>query len=373
MRLAWCRSTAHRPTPTSSSAQLDDSAALIAELRSRHDITRFDRRTVHDLVRLDFRQPFDLCIYELADTDDDAFLWPYVMHYPGIVRLRSASLHHSRDASLVRQRRGRDREAELAFGRGDLTASAIVASRVVVVADAYHAAALEREYPDATIRVAPIGVNGAAAHRLNGDTPTPDDISIGVFDHPLRHTIVEAVARAGGAGARLELLDGSSPERVLDEADVVLFLPWPPSDDLTPAIAALAEGRPLVMFETHASAGWPMLDPQTWLTRGIDVSDAPIAIAIDPRDESHSLALALRRLAADPALRAELGRSAHEWWQRHATVAHVVDAWTAILEEAAAIATPQHPSNWPAHLTADGTARARELLAPFEASVDFLE
>ena len=362
MRLAWCRSTAHR-----------DTAALIAELRSRHDITLFDRRTVHDLVRLDFRQPFDLCVYELADTDDDAFLWPYVMHYPGIVRLRSASLHHSRGTWLARHSRGRDREAELAFGRGDLTASAIVASRVVVVADAYHAAALEREYPDATIRVAPIGLNGAAAHRLKGDTKTPDEMSIGVLDRPLRHTIVEAVARARGAGARLELLDGSSPDRVLDEADVVLFLPWPPSDDLTPAVAALADGRPLVMFETHASAGWPMLDPQTWLTRGIDVSDAPIAIAIDPRDESHSLALALRRLAADPTLRDELGRSAHDWWQRHATVAHAVDAWTAIVEDAAALAAPQHPRDWPAHLTADGTARARELLAPFGASVDFLE
>jgi hypothetical protein len=160
---------------------------------------------------------------------------------------------------------------------------------------------------------------------------------------------------------------------VLDEADVVLFLPWPPSDDLTPAVAALADGRPLVMFETHASAGWPMLDPQTWLTRGIDVSDAPIAIAIDPRDESHSLALALRRLAADPALRDELGRSAHDWWQRHATVAHAVDAWTAIVEDAAALAAPRHPRDWPAHLTADGTARARALLAPFGASVDFLE
>ena len=389
MRLAWCQSMSRRPASTSLSDArrapservdvtpvegIDDSAALIAQLRSRHDVTLFERHSIHDLVRLHFRQPFDLCIYELADTDDSAFLWPYVMHYPGVVRLRSASLHHSRGDSLARQRRGRDRDAELAFGRGDLTAAAIVASRCVVVADEYQAAALQHDYPDSRIRVAPIGVKEVGrGERFQPKTPDDGMIRIGVLAHPLRRTIVEGIDRARGAGAPIEVAQLSSADRVLDEADVALFLPWLPSDDLTPAIAALAAGRPLVAFETPATAAWPVLDPQTWLMRGIDVSDPPIAVTIDPRDESHSLALALRRLATDPTLRDELGRSAHEWWRRHATVAHAVDAWSAIVQEAAALAPPRHPPNWPAHLTADGTARARELLAPFGVSVDFLE
>ena len=90
MRLAWCRPT------TDLSDRLDDTAALITALRSHHDITCVDRTSMHDLVREAFRRPFDLHVYELADTDDHAFIWPYVLHYPGIVRLRSASLHHSR-------------------------------------------------------------------------------------------------------------------------------------------------------------------------------------------------------------------------------------------------------------------------------------
>src|SRR5262245_34826170 len=107
MRLAWCRPT------TTTSDRLDDTAALIAELQSDHEITRLDRTSMHDLVRLDFRAPFDLRVYELADTDEHEFLWPYVFHYPGVLRLRSASLHHSRAASLSRHRRGQDRRAEL--------------------------------------------------------------------------------------------------------------------------------------------------------------------------------------------------------------------------------------------------------------------
>jgi hypothetical protein len=372
MRLAWCHSTVHRPTPASQSV-LDDTAALIAELRARHDITAFDRASVHDLVRLDFRQPFDICVYELADTEDSAFLWPYAMHYPGVVRLRSASLHQSRASSLARQRRGRDRDAELAFGRGDLTASAIAASRSIVVADAYQAAALQRDYPEARVRVAPIGIPDRRAHEQPNTATASGIVRVGVLAHPLRQTIVEAIDRARGAGARVGVVREFVPERMLDAADIVLFLPWPPSDDLTPAIAALAAGRPVVMFETSGSAGWPSLDPQTWLPRGFGHSDAPIAIALDPRDETHSLARALRRLATDATLRRELGLAAREWWQRHSTVAHAVDAWVDILQETAAIAPPPRPHGWPRHLTADGTDRAREWLAPFGVSVDFLE
>jgi hypothetical protein len=102
------------------------------------------------------------------------------------------------------------------------------------------------------------------------------------------------------------------------------------------------------------------------------VSDAPIAIAIDPRDEEHSLMLALRRLARDAGLRRDLATAAQAWWAARATVDHAVAAWQSILHEAAAIAPPPHPLGWPPHLTADGTERARQLLGEFAVSVDFL-
>ena len=184
---------------------------------------------------------------------------------------------------------------------------------------------------------------------------------------------MSAVQRAVESGANLELLTDTSPDRVLDESDVVLYLPWPPREELTPAIAAMASRRPLVMFESESSAGWPSLDPQTWQPRGFDTHEAPIAIAIDPRDEEHSLVLALRRLARDASLRDQLANPAETWWRRRATLSHAVAAWNAILREAAATEAPAHPPGWPPHLTADGTERARERLAEFGVTVDFLE
>jgi hypothetical protein len=366
MRLAWCRAA------TDLSCRIDDTTALVEELRARHDITVIDRHAMHDLVRLSFRQPFDLHVFELADSDDDEALWPYTMHYPGVLRLRSSSLHHSRAASLLRQRRGRDREAELVFGGGDLSAAPIFAARVVVVPDEHRAAAIRRAYPAANVRVAPIGFNegdkGAGEH-----TETMAAcVRVGVLGHPIRRTIVSAATRATESGASIELMTDTSPDRVLDDSDVVLHLPWPANDDLAPAIAALAASRPLVIVESESSAGWPSLDPQTWQPRGFDTRDRPIAVAIDPRDEEHSLMLALRRLANDPSLRRDLASAAHAWWSARATVDHAVAAWQSIIDEAAAIAPPPHPPGWPPHLTADGTERARELLGEFAVAVDFL-
>jgi hypothetical protein len=126
------------------------------------------------------------------------------------------------------------------------------------------------------------------------------------------------------------------------------------------------------MFESESSAGWPSLDPQTWQPRGLDTREAPIAIAIDPRDEEHSLVLALRRLAREPSLRSQLVDAAHAWWANRATVDHAVAAWEAILDDAAATAPPARPTGWPPHLTADGTERARELLGECAVTVDFL-
>src|SRR6185295_3139956 len=98
-------------------------------------------------------------------------------------------------------------------------------------------------------------------------------IRVGVLGHAPRNTIVGAMQRAGESGVNLELLTDTSPDRVLDESDVVLYLPWPPPEELTPAIAAMASRRPLVIFESESSAGWPTLDPQTWQPRGFDTRE----------------------------------------------------------------------------------------------------
>lgn len=94
-------------------------------------------------------------------------------------------------------------------------------------------------------------------------------------------------------------------------------------------------------------------------------SEAPIAVTIDPRDEEHSLMLAIRRLSSDGALRERLGEAAHAWWKSHATPAHAAATWNQILEEAVRLSPPPRPDDWPKQFAEDGTGLAREILSDF--------
>jgi hypothetical protein len=162
-----------------------------------------------------------------------------------------------------------------------------------------------------------------------------------------------------------------------DAREVHEVLHWPPTGDaLTDALAAMAAGKAVVVFETEETADWPALNPQTWQSRnplargaGPFGAAAPIVVSIDPRDEQHSLKLAMRRLSSDAALRNQLGSAAREWWKAHATVAHAAAAWREIIAEARTLQPPPLPADWAPE---DGTARAREILADCGVSVDFL-
>jgi hypothetical protein len=367
MRLAWFRPATHV------SDWLDDTTALVGALGVEHEIEVFDEPRAHDFIRLDFRAPFDLCVFELSDTSQHAFVWPYLLHVPGVLRLRSLSLHTSRAEALRRQHREGDRVLELAFGDRGLITAPVIASRMTVVSDAYAAAALQRAYSAARVRVAPLGigdqvrgqVSGRILHQSQGLTP-----SVGSLNSSRSALIQRALGRARNAGARLALFSGSA-ESVLENADILVVAVWPPADELPTALAGMAARRPVIVLETESTAGWPALDPQTWQPRGW-TGQPPIVVSIDPRDEEHSLALALRRLAADAALRDALGSAAYEWWRHNATLDHAVQAWRSILAEARTLTPAARPPNWPRHLTADGTEHARELLAEFGTTVDFL-
>ena len=97
---------------------------------------------------------------------------------------------------------------------------------------------------------------------------------------------------------------------------MIVSLPWPVTGEAhASALAALAARKPVIVLETTSTAEWPALDPQTWQPRGFS-ADAPIVISLDPRDEEHSLVLAIRRLSSDASLRARLADAAYAWRQR---------------------------------------------------------
>ncbi|HEY6362746.1 MAG TPA: hypothetical protein VIX63_16680 [Vicinamibacterales bacterium] len=361
MRLAWFRAT-----PPDACALLDEGATLIAAMRRIHHIEIVTEADAHDFVWKHDREPYDLCVYEIGTTPAREFPWPYVLHYPGVLILRSMTLADARG-----------------WGR----------SRAIVAADAAVAQSLQADWPEARIRVVPsvplgsdpgsrqwtvgggpdLKPHATLTHAASADCPLPTSdyqgltpARLAILGEGRRDVVERAVARASQRGASLILLAEATPSEMLGQADIVVAMEWPPAAG-PPAAArpAMAAGLPVIVLEVEATAAWPALDPQTWLPRGFS-TEAPIAVSIDPRDEEHSLMLAIARLAADAGLRGALGAAGQTWWRAHARVDHSSAALEQILHEAArlgpAAAVP----------VLDGSESARKVLAEFGVNVDFL-
>jgi hypothetical protein len=364
MRLAW-----FRPAVPDSANPLDDSGALLDALRASHDIDVVTAAAAHDFVWMHARRPYDLCLFELDDTPAHQFIWPYLLQYGGVTCLRRLMLNGARASALLQRRRSADYRAEVEFSRDwRLLRAPLVASRMVVVSHPAVADTLQAEYPDARVRYAPLGVPGVP--RVPG-VPGVPAVRVGVLagDPDVAQNAFE---RAREADARVTLLSGEARE-VLREADIVVAMRWPPfGEPETAALAGMAAGKPVIVMETETTADWPAYDPQTWRSRASGSGGSPVVVSIDPRDEEHSLMVAIRDLARDRELRASLGASAHEWWRAHATPERAAAAWQPILSEARAMTPPARPAGWPHHLSADGTDEARAILRDMGAAVDFL-
>jgi hypothetical protein len=192
-------------------------------------------------------------------------------------------------------------------------------------------------------------------------------VTVGLIGSRSHATVAAAASRARDLGVRFEIVEGD-PFEVIARSDLVLALTWPSGgESLAPALAAMAAGKPVVVYEVEATAGWPALDPQTWRPRGPSPTGLPVVVSIDVRDEAHSLLLVLRRLGADAALRDQLGAAAHSWWREHGTIEGAAREWERLI--AAAAAGAPAVASAPA---ADGTRQARDLLAPFGISVEAL-
>ena len=69
--------------------------------------------------------------------------------------------------------------------------------------------------------------------------------------------------------------------------------------------------------------------------------------------------LAVRRLRRTPRCASSLDALATPGGKQNATPAHAAAAWMQILEEAATLAPPPRPDDWPTEFGADGTELAR--------------
>lgn len=363
MRLAW-----FTPTGVGSAADGFEASGLIGELRADHAIEVFDAARAHDFVWMHARDPFDLCVYDLDDTAAHAYIWAYPCHYPGLLRLPGEWLRTSRSAIRFRNERQSLVPPGLAGSDGDPLAPLVMSARMVVVPDASLADAMHERYPGARIRGARIG-----APALDAEPGREGMVRVGTMPGSRAQSVARAVQRAREGGASVVVEEHGSPGDAARRSDIVVALEWPPASGLPrAAVLGLAAARAVVVIESESTASLPCLDPQTWQPRGFGPQPPSVAVSLDPRDEEHSLLLALHRLTADRALREQLGTAGRAWWAGHATIGRTADTWRTVIAEAAAPGPAAVPAGRAAGAP-DGSERARAILAEIGATVDILD
>ena len=208
--------------------------------------------------------------------------------------------------------------------------------------------------------------------------------------------------RRRGLGPRVTITGYLETDDELTEAvaacDVSLNLRWPTAREVSgPWLRALAAGLPTVIIDLAHLADVPSLDPRTWTLRpGSGRRDSPavacrgeherqamarprrsavstgraeagdpepVTVAIDILDEAHSLRLAMRRLASDGALRAELGAAGRRYWEAGHSMPRMVEDYRRMLVTAAALPAPEVMR--PAHLVTNGDRVVRRVLEHF--------
>lgn len=375
------------------------------------------------------RDPYDLTIYQLGNAPCHDYMWAYLAAFPGLVVLHDARLHHARARALLREERFDDYRAEFRFDHPgavhDFTEYAVEGlggpiysfwsmlrvvmetQRLIAVHNSRVATDLRDEYPGASVETIRMGVpalhtSADRGARVRRSLAIP--ASAVVFTAfgkltaekrlgPIRRAFRELVA--SGVDAYLLLVgdafeagttdeDVQDAERVrttghvpdvevgnfLAASDVCLCLRWPTALETSAAwLRCLAAGKATVITDLAHLADIPTLDPRTW--QPSRAAQPPAAVGIDLLDEERSLLLAMRRLASDAGLRADLARNGAAYWERHHTLDLMAADYARVIGAAAARPAPT-PTGLPAHITEDYSGTARALARRFGVDVDIL-
>ncbi|HET7291313.1 MAG TPA: glycosyltransferase family 4 protein [Vicinamibacteria bacterium] len=421
------------PLPPAATGIADYAAEVLGLLAPRHALEAFHEQPEVDLDRLPpacrvfaaselpgrhAAQPYDAVVYQMGNGPAHAFLYPLLRRVPGLLVLHDLVLHHSRarmflDAPEVRAyaadpssaalrsdalRPLSEYTAELRHcypGVAERLAEAQLAtvgpllpyayplfrlpvevSRATAVHNAFMAAAIRDEVPDAHVfripmpverqPVSPVAVT--ALRRRYGLAPDAFVVaSLGLLTPEKRiATVAHAVGRVAGALPHVRLLlVGPVPDRAalddalsragivdrtvvtgrvpftelaahLDLADVAVHLRYPTARETSAALLhLLAQGRATVMSDLEHLA---------------EVPDGAV-VRVDPVDEEGDVVRALLRLAERPEARRRIGERAQDFVQREHAPAQALEAYEAALVATAARPAPQRRS-LPAHWTA---------------------
>lgn len=421
--------------------------ALLATLGERYAIDRFvdcspedlentPPRTfsAYDFVWKQILHPYDLTIYDVADSRRYDFVWPYLVRYPGLVVLHDERLHRSRSEMLVTRGRNDAYRAEFHYDHPEADPAVaelgvarllgetselwpmrrvvIESSRLAVASNAWIAETLRTEASHDRIAVVEPGAPEVVAsaevrertrslHGINDDTVvfamfgplTPDRrvdqvwSALALLRHerpPLQLLMCgEDNAMQRDALQRLGITnhvtwptgaDAADPHEVLAAADVCVSLEWPSRRDaMTSLVESLAAAKPAIVTDLADRVDIPALDPHDWQLRPLaapngeprDATTEAACVSIDLLDESHSLCLAMSRLAGDPALREKLSRGARHLWEDRFSFDRLAREFADVIQHALEIPLSDVKPPVLEHLRLDGTAHAKALLSPF--------
>jgi len=405
VHLAW-----FSPFPPERSGIATYSAEIVPLLSSAHRIDRVPESSAHDFVWRHRRDPYDLVVYQLGNAPCHDYMWGYLAAFPGLVVLHDARLHHARARRLLKDRRFDDYRRELAYdhpdARPDVAEYAVEGlsgsiyyfwsmlrvvtqtARLVAVHNPRVAGDLQSEYPGTAIETINMGVSPIAAdphtrQLVRQALEIPHDaIVFAAFGRvtPEKRipAILEALAllRREGLNAWLVIVGEGGDRRgivadgirttgyvsdaavgaYLTAADACLCLRWPTALETSASwLRCLAAGRPTVITD---------------LPHLVDVPQQ-LALRVDLLNEPGDLLNAMRRLASDPELRHELGRSGQAYWALNHTLPVMARDYERVLAAAAARTAPAQ-TGLPAHFIDDHSDPARQIAARFGVDVDVL-
>lgn len=427
MRLAW-----FSPFPPVRTGIADCSAELVAALRRRgHVIDAYPAESAHDFPWIHRQRPYDLIVYQFGNSSHHDYQWAYALRYPGLVVLHDSCLHHARAAFLLRERRAADYRAEFAWSHPGAPRDAAELAVAGLDSRLFYAWPMTRALEESALLLARHGavpgasdpqhrqitirlghgslVNAAARARARaairaryaiaddavlfglagGLTPEKRIAQVlGAMRALARYAPSARLLLAGAAADHFDVaaavdahdlrdrvvITGYLPESELTDhlaaLDVSLNLRWPTAREISGTwLRALAAGVPTIITDLSHLGGVPSLDPRTWRQQlPSPNAQLPVAVAIDILDEDHSLRLAMKRLALDADLRAELGRNGQEWWRREHSLEAMVDDYEsafALLQRGAWGAREMTHDDIPSHLRLTASDTLGQLLQPF--------
>ena len=342
IRIAW-----FTPLPSAPPGLPCHRTALLAELQKRYAIDRFvgaaaehlqnaPTRTfsAHDFVWKHIRDPYDLTVFDVADSRSYDFVWPYLVRYPGLVVLQEERLHRSRASMLVAQGRDDAYHAEFHYDHPNANPDipelgiakllgatselwpmrrvVVESSRLLVAQNGWVAETLKNEASHDRIEViepgapeiAPSpetrerirsrhGIAGdavvfamvgpltperrvdpvwSAIELLRQDVPPVHLLMCGEADDP--HPYTARHLDITGHVTWISGSDASDFSAVLSAADVSVCLGWPSGlPAVLSFVESLAAAKPAIVTDLADRVDIPALDPHDWHLRPLARAD----------------------------------------------------------------------------------------------------